>query len=100
MNSVILGVILGVYGVMSVLTFFAFGVDKRAAKLGNRRIPEARLHAMELAFGWPGAFLGRKLLRHKSVKRSYSAVFWLIGLFHLAVWGVVIWWLVTRGGDG
>ena len=82
------------------LTFLAFGVDKRAAKLGNRRIPEARLHTMELAFGWPGAFLGRKLLRHKSVKTSYTIVFWLIGAAHLAAWGLIVWWRVTRGGEG
>ena len=80
MNNVLIGLVLGIYGVMSVLTFLAFGADKRAAKLGKRRIPEARLHLMELAFGWPGAFLGRRLLRHKSSKASYSIVFWLIGV--------------------
>jgi uncharacterized membrane protein YsdA (DUF1294 family) len=97
MNPVVIGVILGVYGAMSVVAFMAYAVDKRAASLGRRRIPEARLHLLELAFGWPGAFLGRRLLRHKSGKRSYSVVFWLIGAAHLSAWAVAVWWLVSRG---
>jgi len=98
MEKVVIGIILGVYAAMSVVTFLAFAVDKRAASLGNRRIPEARLHLLELAFGWPGAFLGRRLLRHKTIKRKYVVVFWLIGAVHAAVWVGVVWWLVAHGG--
>lgn len=98
MERVVIGVILGIYGAMSVATFLAYAVDKRASKLGNRRIPEARLHLLELAFGWPGAFLGRRLLRHKSIKKPYTCVFWLIGLLHLTVWAAGLWWLMTKSG--
>ena len=96
MSYLALGIILGVYGAMSVVAFLAYAVDKRAAALGNRRVPEARLHLLELAFGWPGALLGRRLLRHKTRKRGYSVVFWLIGVEHAVAWVLVAWMLITR----
>ncbi|MCB9838925.1 MAG: DUF1294 domain-containing protein [Phycisphaeraceae bacterium] len=100
MNPVVIGVVIGVYGAMSVVAFLAYAVDKRAAALGNRRIPEARLHLLELCFGWPGALLARRLLRHKTLKRGYSAVFWAIGAAHLVGWGAVVWWMVRGSGAG
>jgi uncharacterized membrane protein YsdA (DUF1294 family) len=99
MQQLVIGIVLGLYVAMSVVTFMAYAIDKRASRLGNRRIPEIRLHFFELAFGWPGAFLGRKLLRHKTIKKEYVLVFWLIGLLHLTAWAVVAWQLLTRGGD-
>ena len=97
MEKIVIGVILGVYVAMSAVTFLAYAVDKRAAKLGNRRIPEARLHLMELCFGWPGAFFGRRLLRHKTIKRKFTLIFWVNGVVHLVFLGAVVWWLVGRG---
>ena len=97
MEKVVIGVILGLYAAMSVVTFLAYAVDKRAAKLGNSRIPEARLHLLELCFGWPGAFLGRRLLRHKTLKRKFTVIFWVNGVLNLVFLGLVVWWLVGRG---
>ncbi|WP_233151712.1 DUF1294 domain-containing protein [Pelomonas sp. KK5] len=46
---------------------------------------ERTLHLLALACGWPGALLGRQLLRHKSAKRPFSTIFWLtVGLNLLA----------------
>ena len=41
---------------------------------------------VELLGGWPGALLGQRRFRHKTRKRSYQLVFWLIGALHLAAW--------------
>lgn len=43
---------------MSLLTVAAYAWDKRQAVRGEWRIPESRLHLLELCGGWPGA-LGR-----------------------------------------
>lgn len=71
---------------MSLLTFIAYALDKHAAKTGRWRTPEATLHLMELAGGWPGALLAQQLLRHKNRKLSYQLAFWIIvGLNLLAL---------------
>lgn len=76
----------GIYAVGSALTFAAYFIDKRAARLGRRRTPEAALHGLELLGGWPGAWIAQRLLRHKTAKVRYQAVFWLIGALHVAGW--------------
>ncbi len=89
-----LSLIASVYAVLSVVTFIVFASDKRAARRGRRRVPERTLHALELACGWPGALLAMRLLRHKSSKRPYRTVLWLIIAIHLIAWGALAWiWL-------
>ena len=63
---------------ISIITFLAYGMDKRRAKINARRIPEASLHLMELIGGWPAAWLAQQTFRHKTSKRSYRIIFWLI----------------------
>jgi uncharacterized membrane protein YsdA (DUF1294 family) len=81
-------IIAGVYGLMSLFTFVAYVLDKRAARLGRPRTPEATLHVLELLGGWPGAFLAQRLIRHKNAKVGYQVVFWLIVAGHVAGWGL------------
>lgn len=82
-----------VYGLMSLITFVVYYLDKRAARLGRPRTPEVTLHALELLGGWPGALLAQRLLRHKNAKVGYQVVFWLIVAVHVAGWIAVarIW---------
>jgi uncharacterized membrane protein YsdA (DUF1294 family) len=81
---------LGVYAVMSVVTFAAFGLDKRAATRGTRRTPESTLHALELLGGWPGALVARNVFRHKRAKARYMLVLWIIVAVHVVFWAG--WW--------
>lgn len=67
----------GWYVLTSVITLVAYGVDKSAARAGRRRIREDTLHGLALLGGWPGALLAQQLLRHKSNKAAFRAVFWL-----------------------
>jgi len=83
------GVVATAYVVMSAATYAAYARDKRAAIRGTRRTPERTLHLLALCFGWPGAWLARRRLRHKTVKRGFTAVFWGIGVVHLGVWVAV-----------
>jgi uncharacterized membrane protein YsdA (DUF1294 family) len=74
------------YVVMSLLTFIVYSSDKSRAAKGRWRIKEVHLHALELLWGWPGAFVAQRVLRHKNRKANYQVVFWLIVAIHLAVW--------------
>lgn len=79
------------YAFVSLATLVAFGVDKRRARLGARRVPERTLHLLEVAGGWPGALLGMQLFRHKRRKARYFVVTGVIALAHAGGW---IAWLV------
>jgi uncharacterized membrane protein YsdA (DUF1294 family) len=81
------------YGVMSVVTFLAFGLDKSAARGGRRRVPERTLHLLALLGGWPGTLLAMPVFRHKRRKISFVAVVILIALLHAAGW---VWLLGGR----
>ncbi len=96
MNPLVLIVL--AYAVASVITFFAYGLDKRAARRGRWRTPEATLHLLELLGGFPGAMLAQRIFRHKRGKLSYLIVFWLIVAIHAAGWTTWIW-LRSRGSE-
>lgn len=74
-----------VYGIMSALTFCVYGIDKFKAKRGMWRTPERTLHVLELCCGWPGALAAQRLFRHKSIKRSFRIVFWLMVLLNMSI---------------
>ncbi|MBC5783187.1 cold shock and DUF1294 domain-containing protein [Ramlibacter sp. USB13] len=65
-----------VYVGASLATFVAYAIDKSAARNGSWRTRESSLHLLALAGGWPGALLAQQVLRHKSAKGEFRAVFW------------------------
>lgn len=75
---------LWIYPLMSTLTFMAYASDKSAAKRGARRTPENTLHLLALTGGWPGALLAQQVLRHKSSKAEFRAVFWCTVVLNIA----------------
>ena len=85
MNAIVIYLCLAF--VMSVLCFAAYGLDKRRAANGSRRIPEQTLHILALLGGWPGALLGQRQFRHKTKKLSFLIVFWCVVVLHVAVVG-------------
>lgn len=86
--------ILAAYGVVSLLLFVMYWIDKRAAQRGAQRTAEKTLHIFELCCGWPGALLAQQIFRHKTRKGSYQFVFWLAVLANLGALG---WLLVAPG---
>ena len=76
--------------IMSLITFVAYGIDKRQAKQGGRRISEARLQGLALLGGWPGAWAGQQFFRHKTQKLVFRLVYWSIVLLHLALIAVLV----------
>lgn len=74
---------------MSLLCYAAYAQDKRAAKAGAWRTPESFLHFLSFSGGWPGALFAQQRLRHKSVKASFRAAFWLSVLANLSAFVLV-----------
>ena len=80
------------YPVMSLVTYASYVDDKARAKQNTWRIPEQNLHLYELAGGWLGGFIAQRVLRHKSKKESYQAVFWAIVIVHHIGWLFWLFW--------
>ena len=80
---------------MSQVCLIAYGWDKRQAKNGGRRVSERTLHLLAFLGGWPGALLGQRLFRHKTVKVKFRIVFWLVLVLHVTIVGAVAYALVT-----
>lgn len=82
---------------ISLLSFAIYGFDKRRAVKEGQRTPEAVLHLLGLLGGWPGAFLGQRVFRHKTAKVRFQIVFWFTVLLYEAVsLDYLMGWPVTR----
>ena len=68
-NAVLLAALLS----LNLLSFALFGLDKRRARRGRRRIPERTLLCCAACFGAAGALLAMRLFRHKTKKPLFSA---------------------------
>lgn len=82
--------------VVSLITWIAYAVDKRAAQAGRWRIAESTLHWLELLGGWPGAIAAQQWMRHKTQKAGFRAVFWLMVLLHVAALVAWVYWRSQR----
>lgn len=78
-------IILLIYLGSSALAFAAYAIDKSAAQQNRWRTPESTLHLIALGGGWPGAIMAQRLLRHKSAKISFQAIFWLTVVVNCAL---------------
>lgn len=76
--------------IASGITFILYGFDKARARMGGRRVPEAVLHLLALAGGFPGGWAGRSVFRHKTNKASFLFVLSVSTAIHL---GLVYWLL-------
>lgn len=87
-------VMLWFYAGASTLAFLLYWMDKRAALTDAWRTPENTLHLCALVGGWPGAVVAQQVLRHKTRKESFRAVFWMTVLLNCAAVG----WLLAAPG--
>lgn len=76
----------------NIAVFFLMWKDKRAAIMGQWRVPENVLLMFTLLGGTPAMLLARKLFRHKTVKgrfvvRLYAIILLQVGL--LAYTGLI-----------
>ena len=78
---------LGLVAVTSVASFAAYGLDKRRASIGGRRVSERTLHLLAALGGWPGALLAQRQFRHKTRKVPFLIAFWAVVVLHVTVVG-------------
>lgn len=78
--------------VINIVSFAAFGIDKRLAEARERRIPEATL--LQLAFfgGSIGAYTGRHVFRHKTRKKSFTDALFNVVIIQMLLIGAAIGW--------
>ena len=76
---------------LSVCTFAMYGFDKRRAISGAGRVPEAVLHGLSLAGGFPGGWAGRWAFNHKTRHASFLVVLVLATAIHV----VLGYWLLA-----
>ena len=60
--------------IVSLVTFIAYGVDKRKARKGKWRISEKTLLCMSFFGGAMGGMLGMRKFRHKTKHWYFTAV--------------------------
>jgi uncharacterized membrane protein YsdA (DUF1294 family)/cold shock CspA family protein len=80
-----------IYAGMSLIAFFAYGLDKSAARTNRWRIQESTLHVLGLFCGWPGALIAQGSFRHKTRKFDFQVVFWLFVAVNLGSLAWLVW---------
>ena len=75
---------------VNIWTIRQFRADKRRAIAGARRIPEASLLQLAFLGGTPGAFLARRLFRHKTRKEPFSTRLLLIAAVQAGAGGALL----------
>ena len=63
---------------INAVAFALFAHDKRAARTGRRRVPEASLLCWALIGGSPAILTGRHFLRHKTRKQPFAKRLFMI----------------------
>ncbi len=80
----------------SIAAFIAMGADKRKAKKGRWRVPEATLFLLALLGGALGATLGMHLFHHKTRHWYFRWGLPLILLVQIALVVLAVWKLGLR----
>ncbi|HEZ0915393.1 TPA: DUF1294 domain-containing protein [Neisseria meningitidis] len=82
------------YAILSLYTFALYGIDKRRAIRGQRRIPEHRLLLPALFGGWTGAYLGSRIFRHKTAKKRFAFMLFLTVTGNILATFILIYYFV------
>jgi uncharacterized membrane protein YsdA (DUF1294 family) len=76
----------------SVPAFVVYVIDKRQARAGRWRVPEALFHGLALVGGVVGSWAGRAVVRHKTQRPVFLAVL----VAATILWASVAIWALRR----
>ena len=79
-----------VYLVISIVTFALYGIDKFLEKVEWKRIPERWFHNLALIGGFPGAWLGMHVFKHKTQNPKSRWVIFAGLLIHVGILAITI----------
>jgi len=82
---------IGVTVVMNIITFALYASDKRRAGKNQWRIKESTLILFGFLMGGLGAFLGMRLLRHKTQHMQFKVLVPIALILNIAVIAVVVY---------
>lgn len=84
---------------LSATTFLMYGLDKFLAKADENqtRTPELIFHILALLGGFPGAWLGMLIWRHKTNRREH-ALLWLVLILSTGLHLLLAFYLFSRPG--
>lgn len=83
-------ILLGLIGLLNVLSYFLYYSDKKKARKRQRRISEKTLLFATFFFGGLGAWLGMKQFRHKTKQITFRIAVPLAALLTLgAIYAVL-----------
>ncbi|CAB1207648.1 DUF1294 domain-containing protein [Acinetobacter bouvetii] len=85
------GMVLLFISVINAFTYWMYALDKEAALLGNRRVPEQTLHILSFLGGWPTAWLAQEKLRHKTQKQPFRKIYFCTIALNI----ILILWLIS-----
>ena len=72
---------------INFVTFITYAYDKRAARKHAWRVPENLLHVFAFLGGTPAAFIAQKHFHHKTKKRPFLSLSFLIFYIQLIALG-------------
>jgi len=78
-------IVLAIVAVWNIITFAFYAADKRKAEKKQWRISEATLIGIAFVMGGLGAFLGMRILRHKTQHIKFKVLVPLALLINIAV---------------
>lgn len=76
---------------VNLLTFIAYGIDKRKARRKKWRIPESTLILLAIFGGSPAALLAMHLFHHKTLHNKFRYGIPLILLLQVALAVVILY---------
>ncbi len=78
---------------INIITFLAFGIDKRKAEKGAWRIKESTLIALAAIGGSIGTLLGIKVFKHKTKHKKFTVGVPIIFILQVAL---TVWQIFFR----
>jgi len=71
------------YLLITIVTFAAYGIDKRKAIKNQWRIPERALISLAFLGGFLGAIAGMSIFRHKTKKLKFRILVPIASILHI-----------------
>jgi len=80
--------------IWNLVVFFTYGLDKRKARLRDKRISEKTLILMAMLMGSVGAMLGMSIFRHKTRHLKFKVGVPLTLFLNIGI--IILWRVIER----